>query len=91
MALPRWFARKLVESMRTLVEIVEELPDDELTVFVPIAPTPGIGVLQIVSASKVERLETSMSNALGWILNWGVGTEALLGGRSKNEPGETAS
>jgi uncharacterized membrane protein len=78
-------------GMRTLVAIVEELPDDELTVFVPIAPTPGIGVLQIVSASKVERLETSMSNALGWILNWGVGTEALLGGRSKNEPGETAS
>ena len=71
---------------RMLVAIVEELPNDELTVFVPIAPTPGMGVLQIVSASKVERLETSMSNALGWVFNWGIGTETLLGGRAEPRP-----
>ena len=68
---------------RMLVAIVEELADDEMTVFVPIAPTPGMGVLQIVSASKVERLEASMSSALGWVLNWGMGTEAILGGHAK--------
>ena len=67
-------------GMRMLVAIVEELPDGELSVFVPIAPTPGMGWLQIVSGSKVERLETSMSSALGWVLNWGIGTEALLSG-----------
>lgn len=68
---------------RMLVAVVEELPNGELTVFVPIAPTPGIGVLQIVSASKVERLDTSMSSALGWVLNWGIGTESVLGERAE--------
>jgi uncharacterized membrane protein len=67
---------------RMLVAIVEELPDSQMTVFVPVAPTPGVGFLQIVSASKVEPIDTSMSNALGWVLNWGIGTEALLGGQS---------
>jgi uncharacterized membrane protein len=71
-------------GIRMLVAIVEELPDDELTVFVPIAPTPGMGWLQIVSASKVQRLDTPMSSALGWVFNWGIGTEALLGGQSKS-------
>ncbi len=70
-------------GIRMLVAIVEELPNAELTVFVPIAPTPGMGVLQIVSASKVERLEASMSSALGWVLNWGIGTETILGGHAK--------
>ena len=73
----------IAPGMRMLVAIVEELPNDECTVFVPIAPTPGMGVLQIVSASKVERLEASMSSALGWVLNWGIGTETLLGGHAE--------
>jgi len=67
---------------RMVVAIIEELPDDQLTVFVPLAPTPGLGMLQIVSAANVERLESSMADALGWVLNWGAGTEALLEPRS---------
>jgi uncharacterized membrane protein len=63
---------------RMLVAIVEELKDGNLTVFVPMAPTPGLGFLQIVSPSKLDRLECSMSDALGWPLNWGAGTEAVL-------------
>ncbi len=63
---------------RMLVAIVEELPNDQLTVFVPLAPTPGLGILQIVSAANVERLESSMAQALGWVLNCGAGTEAML-------------
>ena len=38
---------------RMLVAIAEELPHDQLTVFVPLAPKPALGVLQIVSAAKV--------------------------------------
>jgi uncharacterized membrane protein len=48
-------------------------------VFVPMAPTPAIGHLQIVSPSKLERLDRPMSDALGWPLNWAVGTETILG------------
>jgi uncharacterized membrane protein len=63
---------------RMLVAIVEELPGEQLTVFVPLAPTPGIGFLQIVSSAKVRKLDSSMTDALGWFLNWGAGTEALF-------------
>jgi uncharacterized membrane protein len=73
---------------RMLVAIVEALPNDQLTVFVPMAPTPALGVLQIVSSAKVERLESSMAEALGWVLNWGAGTGALLKprGATRREP-----
>jgi len=45
---------------------------------VPLAPMPGVGTLKIVSREKVQRLEVPMKDALGAILNWGAGTEALL-------------
>ena len=70
-----------------LVAIVEKLTTGELTVFVPLAPTPGIGFLQIVSRDKVEKLNASMTDALGWFLNWGAGTEALF----KNQKARTAT
>ena len=69
----------IAPDTRVLVAIVEELADGNVTVFLPMAPTPAVGHLQIVSAKKLERLECSMSDALGWPLNWGVGTEAILG------------
>ena len=69
-------------DVRILVAIVEELEDGNLTVFVPIAPTPGIGFLQIVSPARIERLECPMSDALGWALNWGAETGVLFKGRS---------
>jgi uncharacterized membrane protein len=74
-------------DIRMLVAIVEELPDGHLTVFVPLAPTPGVGFLQVVSHSKVEKLDASMTDALGWILHWGEGTEKLL--HSQRQPNAT--
>ena len=65
-------------EIRILVAIVEELPEGDLTVFVPLAPTPGVGMLQIVNAAKVQKLECRMTDALGWNLNWGMGTDALF-------------
>ena len=70
----------VASDTRMLVAIVEELPGGEVTVFVPMAPTPGLGFLQIVSPSKLDKLECSMSDALGWPLNWGTGTQAILRG-----------
>ena len=81
------------DDVRMLVAIVERLPDGDVTVFAPLAPTPGLGVLQIVPSSRLEELECSMSDALGWTLNWGTGTQALLKGvrdRAHSVPGPTA-
>jgi uncharacterized membrane protein len=58
--------------------IVEAHADGRFTVFIPLSPTPGVGTVQIVSSNKVKRLEVPMNDALGTILNWGAGTEALL-------------
>ena len=74
----------VLPETRMLVAIVEELPGDQVTVFVPIAPTPGVGFLQIVHRNKVKKLDAPMADALGWLLNWGTGTEALL--RSGKDP-----
>ena len=63
---------------RILVAVVEELEDGNVTIFAPMAPAPGLGQVQIVSASKLELLECSMADALGWPMNWGAGTEALF-------------
>ena len=88
-SLSGWFAGNEVAQLqpallsvtpdtRMLVAVVEELPTGDLSVFVPFAPTLGVGLLQIVSSGKVQKLECSMTEALGWLLNWGVGTETLL-------------
>ena len=61
-----------------LAFIVEEHAGGGFTVFVPLSPTPGVGTLQVVSDAKVQRLDASMTDALGCILNWGAGTEALI-------------
>jgi len=73
-----------------LVAIVEELKDGNVTVFVPMAPTPGLGFLQIVAPSKLEKLDCSMSDALGWPLNWGTGTEVILKGVKGGGAGSTS-
>lgn len=78
---------KIDDRARMLVAIVEKLPDGSLTVFAPMAPTPGLGFLQIVHPDKLELLQCSMSDALGWALNWGAGTQALLKGVRDGPPG----
>lgn len=68
----------VLPGTRMLVAIVEELPENQVTVFVPLAPTPGVGFLQIVHRDKVKKLDAPMTDALGWFLNWGTGTQALF-------------
>jgi uncharacterized membrane protein len=77
---------RVTPGSRMLVAIVEELPSGELTVLIPLAPTPGVGFLQIVSPDMVQKLDCSMTDALGWFLNWGAGTDALF--KSRNPSAE---
>jgi uncharacterized membrane protein len=76
-------------DLRMLVAIVEKLPSGELTVFVPLAPTPGVGFLQIVNPEKVQKLDSSMTDALGWFMNWGAGTEALFKNKNASDKKKT--
>jgi uncharacterized membrane protein len=69
---------ELTPGIRTVGFIVEELDDDLVTVFQPLTSLPTMGTLQIVSESKVERLDATFMDALGWYFNWGADTRAVL-------------
>jgi len=69
---------ELTPGIRTVGFIVEELDDDLVTVFQPLTSLPTMGTLQIVSESKVERLDATFMDAIGWYFNWGADTRAVL-------------
>ncbi len=66
------------DGLRTPALLVEEHSSGDYTVLFPIAPTPTLGTIQIVSRERVQKVETPMPGALEPFLNWGVGTEKLL-------------
>jgi len=72
-------------GVRQLVFIVENPAEGDLTVFLPLAPTPGIGTLQLVRRDKVQFLDASFLDAAGSLFNWGEGMGALL--KSHGQPG----
>ncbi len=65
--------------------VVEEAPDNRVVVFVPLAPTPGVGTLQIVDRGRVTLLNVSFGEAIGCLFNWGVGTGALLAAHKQSK------
>ena len=74
----------VASGRRQVVAIVEELPGDKLTVFVPRPPTPAVGELMIVDRALVEPLDVPLGDALAWVLNWGAGTEKLFPAQVKD-------
>ena len=59
--------------------IVEDLPDqDSAVIFVPLAPTPGVGTVQIAGREVLEPIDASFSDAVGCLFNWGAGSADLL-------------
>ena len=66
------------DGLRTPALLVEEHSNGDYTVLFPIAPTPTLGTLQIVSRERVQKVETPMPGALEPFLNWGVGMEKLV-------------
>jgi uncharacterized membrane protein len=67
------------ESNRMLCFIVEDVPQhDSAVIFVPLAPTPGIGTVQVAGREVLEPLEASFSDAVGCLFNWGAGTADLV-------------
>jgi len=72
------------DGVRELAFIVENPPEGDLTVFVPLSPTPGVGTLQLVRRDKVEILDAPFMEAVGCLFNWGAGTRALLETKNRN-------
>jgi uncharacterized membrane protein len=63
---------------RVFVLIIEEHGDDAATVFVPSAPTPTIGTVQIAERNRLQPLDAKGGEVLQVLGNWGIGARGLL-------------
>ena len=74
------FAPALVEIEDALAPafVVEEHPDGRCTVFVPSAPTPGVGAIYIMGKERVHLVDASFLNTVKCISRWGAGSAELL-------------
>jgi uncharacterized membrane protein len=74
------FAPALVEIEDALVPafVVEEHPDGRYTVFVPSAPTPGVGAIYIIARERVHLLDASFLKTVKCVTSWGAGSRELL-------------
>jgi uncharacterized membrane protein len=63
---------------RLFVLIIEEHGDEGATVFVPSAPTPTIGTVQIATRDRLQPLNAKGGEVLQVLGNWGIGARSLL-------------
>jgi uncharacterized membrane protein len=67
---------------KEIVYLIEDHGDGQMTILCPFAPASFAGSVKIVSADRIEILETSFGDASRVIAHWGVGTRELLGKKS---------
>ncbi len=74
------FAPALAEVEDALVPafVVEEHADGRYTVFVPSAPTPGVGAIYIMARERVHIVDLPFLKAVTCVSSWGVGSVELL-------------
>ncbi len=58
--------------------LIENLPDDRVTIFVPTAPMATVGNLFVVPESRVTALPASVNQTIGAITQWGVDSRSLF-------------
>ncbi len=71
---------------RALGFLIETLPDNRCTVFVPTAPVATVGNIYVVSRDSAKRIDASMADALTVVTQWGVDSGQLFVDREKGEP-----
>ncbi len=64
-------------SARVLGFVVETLPNDHCSVFVPVAPAVTIGQIYILPQTNVHPLDAPVSEVVNSITQWGVGAKRL--------------
>ena len=58
--------------------IIENHEDGRYTVYVPIAPTPSMGTIQIVAQDRVQKLNVSLGEFMNTYFHWGIGINEIL-------------
>ena len=72
------------ENTWELAFIVEELENDNFTVFVPTAPTPSMGRIYFVGKERIRKLDASMGSAMNCVMQWGIGSKELFSPAEKS-------
>ena len=71
-------ALAVIEDALVPAFIVEEHEDGRYTVFVPAAPTPGVGAIYILPRERVHQVDVPFLRAVRCISRWGEGSHELL-------------
>lgn len=66
------------EGEKHVCYVIEEINEAEVTVLLPVSPTPFVGTLRIVAKSKIQMLDISMSDFSVVVNYWGVGLKKVL-------------
>ena len=72
-------------TSRVIGFLIEKLPDNRCTVFVPSAPVATVGNVYVVSRDSVTKLDASVADTLTAITQWGVDTRDLYGSDANKE------
>ncbi|HEV7474503.1 MAG TPA: DUF502 domain-containing protein [Pyrinomonadaceae bacterium] len=74
------FAPAFVELEDALVPafVVEDHADGRYTVFVPSAPTPGVGAIYIMTRERVHIVDAPFIKVVKCVTTWGAGSRELL-------------
>jgi uncharacterized membrane protein len=65
-------------------EVVQHLPDDCVSVYVPTTPNPTSGFFLMLPRSDVVALKMSVDEALKYVISMGVVAPAMAGGNGRN-------
>ena len=71
-------ALAVMENALVPAFVVEKHIDGRYTVFVPSAPTPGVGAIYILAGERVHLLDVSLLTAIKCITSWGAGSHELV-------------
>lgn len=87
------FAPALVDlygaGTQALALIVEEQNDGKFTVFIPLAPTPTVGQVLVVSPERLHKIDATLGSVMNSIMQWGVESKKFLSSTSESEAKES--
>jgi len=74
------------DGTRTPVLAVEEHAGGDVTVLIPMAPTPTVGPLRVVPRTRVQRLDVPLGQFMECYFHFGSGVKDMLAGGSPEPP-----
>lgn len=67
--------------------LIEEIGEDKAAVYVPLTPTPGVGMVHVVDRDRIQKVTAPTGNFMEALYHFGVGTSRVFpdGGTSTRD------